>query len=144
MRIVRNILERKANFIFSIPPETTVYHALELMMEKNISALLVTKNGKLAGIFTERDYARKIVLKGKSSKETLIQEVMTTNPVSVSSEATIEHCMYLMTHQFIRHLPVIQEEELVGVVSIGDLVKSIIEEQQFIIENLENYITGTK
>jgi CBS domain-containing protein len=140
---VRNILARKANLTFSISPETTVYEALELMVEKNVGALLVTENGKLSGIFTERDYARKVILKGKASKDTLISEIMTERPITVSPDSTIEDCMRLMTNKFIRHLPVVNGDELVGVVSIGDVVKFIIEEQKFIIENLEHYITGT-
>ncbi|HEY1006414.1 MAG TPA: CBS domain-containing protein [Sphingobacteriaceae bacterium] len=140
---VRNILEKKRPDIFSIPPDYTVYEALELMVEHNVGALLVMEDEKLIGIFTERDYARKVILKGKASKDTLISEIMVEQPVTVGPESTIEECMQLMTNKFIRHLPVTSLGVVVGVISIGDLVKFIIEEQKFIIENLEHYITGT-
>jgi CBS domain-containing protein len=140
---VRNILQKKSNIVLSIVPDTTVYDALDLMVEKNVGALLVLEDNHLMGIFTERDYARKVILKGKASKETLIREIMTEDPITVSPENTIEECMFLMTNKFIRHLPVIESGELKGIVSIGDVVKYIIEEQKFIIENLEHYITGT-
>lgn len=139
---VRNILQRKTSSLFSVHPDATVYEALELMVEKNVGALLVTSNGNLKGIFTERDYARKVILQGKSSKETVVSEIMTEHPPTVSPDDTIEECMRLMTHKFIRHLPVIDGSQLVGLISIGDVVKFIIEEQRFIIENLEHYITG--
>ena len=140
---VRNILQKKTNVIFSINPNCTVYDALEIMFEKNVGALLVTEGNRLVGIFTERDYARKVILKGKASKETPVGEIMTEEPTSVSPDTGIEECMQLMTNRFVRHLPVIENGELKGVVSIGDVVKFIIEEQKFIIENLEHYITGT-
>jgi len=140
---VRNILQKKSNVILSIVPDTTVYDALDLMVEKNVGALLVLENNRLMGIFTERDYARKVILKGKASKETLIREIMTEDPVTVTLDNTIEECMRLMTNKFIRHLPVLENGELQGIISIGDVVKFIIEEQKFIIENLEHYITGT-
>lgn len=140
---VRNILQKKPNTVLSIVPDATVYDALELMVEKNVGALLVLEDNRLMGIFTERDYARKVILKGKASKETLIREIMTEDPTVVSPENTIEECMRLMTNKYIRHLPVVENGELKGIVSIGDVVKFIIEEQKFIIENLEHYITGT-
>jgi CBS domain-containing protein len=140
---VRNILERKKPDIFSISPDDTVYDALELMVDKNVGALLVLEDQQLVGIFTERDYARKVILKGKASKETLIREIMVETPITVSPENTIEECMQLMTNKFIRHLPVTSLGAVIGVISIGDVVKFIIEEQKFIIENLEHYITGT-
>jgi len=140
---VRNILERKRPDIFSISPDDTVYEALELMVDKNVGALLVLEDQQLIGIFTERDYARKVILKGKASKETLIREIMVETPITVSPENTIEECMQLMTNKFIRHLPVTSLGSVIGVISIGDVVKFIIEEQKFIIENLEHYITGT-
>ena len=140
---VRNILQKKTNVVLSVIPDTTVYDALDLMVEKNVGALLVLENNSLMGIFTERDYARKVILKGKASKETLIREIMTEDPVVVTPENTIEDCMRLMTNKFIRHLPVVENGELKGIISIGDVVKFIIEEQKFIIENLEHYITGT-
>ena len=139
---VRNILESKSKEIFSIPPETIVYHALEIMHDKNVSSLVVTENEKLVGIFTERDYARKVILQGRASKETKISEIMTGDLITVSSESSIEVCMRLMTDKHIRHLPVVEAGKLLGIISIGDVVKYIIEEQKFIIENLEQYITG--
>ncbi|HEY8934908.1 MAG TPA: CBS domain-containing protein [Cyclobacteriaceae bacterium] len=139
---VRNILQSKGHSIFSVEPTITVYDALELMFEKNIGALLVTNNEKFVGIFTERDYARKLILKGKSSRDTMIGDIMTKNPVSVTEDDTIEDCMKIMTNKFIRHLPVLCGDKLTGLISIGDVVKYIIEEQKFIIENLEEYITS--
>jgi CBS domain-containing protein len=112
------------------------------MMEKNIGALLVSDHGKLVGIFSERDYARKVVLKGKASKDTTIQQAMTENPVTVTPDTSIDECMKLMTSRFIRHLPVLQDADLAGMISIGDVVKFIIDEQRYIIEDLEHYITG--
>ncbi len=143
MGTVNNILKTKGNILFSIRPDTTVYSALEVMVEKNVSALLVTENEKLAGIFTERDYARKVILKGKSSMETRIAEIMTETVITVSPDSTIDDCMRLMTNKFIRHLPVVADDNLIGIISIGDVVKFIIEEQKFIIQNMEHYITGS-
>jgi CBS domain-containing protein len=139
---VRNILQIKGNVIFSVQPSDTVYYALELMCEKNVGALLVVDNGRFVGVFTERDYARKVILKGKASKETLVGEIMTENVPTVSPDTGIEECMKIMTAGFIRHLPVLENGELKGLVSMGDLVKYIIDEQKFIIENLEHFITG--
>jgi CBS domain-containing protein len=140
---VRNILQGKTHSAIYVSPTTTVFEALELMFEKNIGSLLVMDNEKFIGIFTERDYARKVILKGKSSKKIPISEIMTENPLTVTSENTIEECMWLMTNKFIRHLPVIDDGKLTGIISIGDVVKYIIEEQKFIIGNLEHYITGS-
>ena len=140
---VRNILQTKGNIIFFVSPDTIVYNALEIMFEKNVSALLVMENEIPVGIFTERDYARKVILKNKSSKKTLIKEIMTDELISVTPDFTIENAMQLMTTKFIRHLPVIEENKIVGIISIGDVVKFHIEEQKFIIGSLENYITGT-
>ena len=138
---VRNIIQTKGNAIYSVPSTTTVYHALEVMFEKNIGALLVIDNGKFLGIFTERHYARKLALRGKSSKETQIGEIMTEQPVSVTPETSIEECMKIMSGKKIRHLPVLENGTLVGVISVGDVVKYIIQEQKSIIENLEQYIS---
>ncbi len=143
MGTVKNILETKGNETFSITPDTSVYHALELMVEKNVSALLVMENNKLAGIFTERDYARKVVLKGKSSRETSIGEIMSSNLITVSPDSTIDECMALMTGKYIRHLPVVAEGKLAGIISIGDVVRRIIEDQKSIIGHMEQYITGS-
>lgn len=139
---VKNILDGKGNQVFSISPETIVYDALVQLHEKNISALLVIENDKPIAIFTERDYARKVILKGKSSKETHIREIMDKNLITIPPDCSIEDAMRLMTTKFIRHLPVIENDNLIGVVSIGDLVKYLIEEQKFIIDNMENYIKG--
>jgi CBS domain-containing protein len=139
---VRDILRTKGNSIFSVEPTITVYEALELMVQKNIGALLVSSQGKFVGIFTERDYARKVILKGKASKETTIGEIMSENPVTVTPDDSIDDCMKIMTTQFIRYLPALQDGNLVGMISIGDVVKYIIEEQKYIIEDLEHYITG--
>ncbi len=143
MGTVSNILRAKGNATFSITPGTTVYNALELMVEKNVSALVVLENEKLAGIFTERDYARKVILKGKASRETLISEIMTAQVITVSPDSSIDDCMRIMTNKFIRHLPVLEDGDLVGVISIGDVVKYVIEDQKFIIENMEHYIKGS-
>ncbi|HVE61078.1 MAG TPA: CBS domain-containing protein [Chitinophagaceae bacterium] len=142
MATVDHILRTKSRTTFSITPDTIVYEALEMMVEKNVSALLVMENEKLAGIFTEKDYARKVILKGKASKETLIGEIMTEDPITVTPETSIDQCMQIMTNKFIRHLPVVKNDQLIGIISIGDVVKYIIEEQKFIIENMEHYITG--
>lgn len=141
---VRNILQEKTSSTIFVSPNTTVFEALELMFKKNIGSLLVMDHEKFIGIFTERDYARKVILKGKSSKEMKISEIMTENPLTVSSDNTIEECMWLMTNNFIKHLPVIDEGKLSGIISIGDVVKYIIEEQKFIIGNLDHYITSTR
>ena len=143
MEKIRNILQSKKQSIISVNPKNTVYEALEIMVQKNVGSILVMDDDKFAGIFTERDYARKLILQGKSSKETLIGEIMTLNPVTITPDFSIEDCMHLMTDKFIRHLPVIENNKLIGIISIGDLVKSIIEEQKFIIDNLEHYISGT-
>ena len=141
MAKVRSILQNKGNAIFSVNSSTTVYKAIETMNEKRIGGVLIVDDGKLVGIFTERDYARKLILQGLSSHDTTIDKVMTPNPITVSPDDSIEDCMKMMTNKHIRHLPVVDAGNLVGMISIGDLVKSIIEEQQFIIEHLEGYIT---
>ena len=138
---VRQILgERKG--VFTLSPEQTVHDALMLMAEKNTGSVLVAENNKLVGIFTERDYARKVILKGRSSKETLVMDIMTDSPTFVTPDTKIEDCMQLMTSKFIRHLPVLENDELVGIISIGDVVKYIINQKDFIIANLEHYITS--
>jgi CBS domain-containing protein len=139
---VRNLLQTKGNAIFSVEPSTMVYRAIELMCEKNIGGLLICENGKLLGIFTERDYARKLILKGKSSKDTEIRDLMTSNLITVTPDTSVDDCMRVMTGRKIRHLPVLDNNELVGLISIGDVVRFVIEEQKSIIEHLEHYITG--
>lgn len=142
MSTVNSILKIKGKVSYSVTPDTSVYDAIDFMCDKNISAILVIENEKLLGIFTERDYARKLILKGKGSKETTISEVMTRDLITVTDETTIDKCMQLMTSKFIRHLPVLDGAKVIGIISIGDVVKFIIEEQKFIIENMEHYITG--
>jgi CBS domain-containing protein len=139
---VNNILQKKGNAVYSVSPDSSVYDALETLEDRNLGALVVVENGKLIGVFTERDYARKVILKGRSSKETYIRDIMTERPVSVNLNTTIEQCMQLMTDKFIRHLPVMDNGQLVGVISIGDLVKYIIDEKDYIIENLRQYIVS--
>ncbi len=138
---VREILRSKGGDVFSVEPGITVYKAIEQMCERNIGGLLIVEQEKLVGIFTERDYARKLILKGKSSKDTAISELMTKNPFTVTADNTIEDCMNIMTEKRIRHLPVVEGERLVGVISIGDVVRQIIQDQKSIIEHLEHYIT---
>ena len=138
---VREILKVKGRGVFSVEPTITVYRAIEQMCEKNIGGLLIMENGVLKGIFTERDYARKLILRGKSSKETMISELMTKDPITVTPDSTIEECMNIMSDKRIRHLPVTEDNHPIGMISIGDLVKHIIEEQKSIIEHLEHYIT---
>jgi CBS domain-containing protein len=139
---VRDILQDKGKQIWNVSPQTSVFDALKLMAEKNIGALLVCDGEKLVGIFSERDYARKVILKGKASKETLVSEIMTSVVVTVRYGQNVEECMSLMTEYRIRHLPVVDGEKLCGVISIGDVVKAIISDQEFTIKQLENYITG--
>ena len=142
MKTVYDILERKGRDVWSVKPSDSIYNALALMEEKNVGAVLVREAGQLVGIFSERDYARKVVLKGKSSKKTPVKEAMTNRIACVKSDQKIEECMALMTDKHIRHLPVIEDEKLNGIISIGDVVQAKISEQEFIIQQLENYITG--
>lgn len=142
MVTVEQLLATKGRDIWSISPDDSVFTALEVMAERNIGGLLVMESGELVGILTERDYARKIILQGKASADTLVREIMTGNVIYVSSDQTIEECMALMTEKRIRHLPVFNGEKLVGVISIGDVVKALISEHEFVIEQLVSYITG--
>jgi CBS domain-containing protein len=142
MKKVRNILEKKnTDVVFNVPPTATVFSAIELMSEKNIGGVVVIENGNLVGIFTERDYARKLILKGKSSRDTPIGELMTKNLITVTPESTIQEAMQLMSNKKIRHLPVLENGKLCGIISISDVVRFIMEEQKEIIEHLEHYIT---
>lgn len=141
MKTVKDILEEKGHQVWSIAPDATVYEALKVMGEREVGALTVVDGGSLVGIVSERDYARKVILRGKTSRETRVREIMTAAVVTTSPEQTVEECMATMTERRIRHLPVIERGRMVGMVSIGDLVKSIIAEQQFMIEQLETYIT---
>jgi len=142
MNNVAEIIKLKGNEVFTISPNITVFDALKILAEKNIGALVVTKNEKVVGIFSERDYARKIILKGKSSIVTTVSELMTTDVLYVSPAESIDDCMDLMSDNHIRHLPVLEEEKLVAVISIGDVVKHIIKHQKFQIRELEKYIKG--
>jgi len=143
MTTVAQILQSKADHtIFSIAPAASVFDAVKLMSEKNIGALLVMEGGKIVGVVTERDYARKIILMSKSSKETPVRDIMTTQVMYVRPNQTSDECMVLMTENRVRHLPVMDQGKLIGLVSIGDLVKDVIAEQKFIIEQLEHYIAG--
>lgn len=142
MNNVAEIIKLKGNEVFTISPNITVFDALKILAEKNIGALVVTKNEKVVGIFSERDYARKIILKGKSSIVTTVNELMTTDVLYVSQEASIDECMDLMSEKHIRHLPVSEDEKLIAVISIGDVVKHIIKHQKFQIRELEKYIKG--
>lgn len=139
---VRIVLREKGGEIYSVSPGTTVFDALTLMADKNIGALVVLEEKKITGIFSERDYARKVILKGKASKEITVGEIMTSTVVTVRPASTVEECMTLMTEHRIRHLPVMEGEELIGVISIGDVVKAIISDKDFMIQQLEHYITG--
>ena len=142
MKTVRDVLRTKGSDICSVRPATTVYDALKLMAEKNIGAVLVLEGERPVGIFSERDYARQVILKGKTSKDTAVHEVMTSRVVFVRPEQNIEECMALMTAKRCRHLPVLEEGKLAGILSIGDVVKAVISEKEFHIAQLENYITS--
>ena len=140
---IRQVLQRKAiNTIYSVAPGETVYSALELMAAKNIGAVLVLEGGDLVGIFSERDYARKGILQGRASKDTLIREVMTAGVITIAPEQPLEACMRIMADKHIRHLPVMDGEKLVGIISINDVVNTIIHEQKAQITSLESYISG--
>ena len=142
MKTVRQLLDAKGNSILSISSDSTVYDALVIMAEKHVGALLIMDAGHLVGIFSERDYARSVVLKGKSSKDTPIKEVMTPGSllITVNPGQTVEECLNLVSDKRIRHLPVLEDGKVIGVLSIGDLVKATIEYQQFLIQQLESYI----
>lgn len=140
MTKVKDILALKGQSVWSVAPDSSVYDAMKLMAEKGIGALMVMEGEKLVGIISERDYARKVILQGRASRTTQVREIMTSHVLYSQPEQNIEECMAVMTDKRVRHLPVYDEERLVGVISIGDLVKSIITEQKFMIEQLEKYI----
>lgn len=144
MNNIRQLLQSKGTGVWSTTPGTTVYDALKLMADKNIGALVVLEGERLAGIFSERDYARKVILRGRTSRELSVSDIMTTDVVSVRPDQTIVDCMELMTNRRIRHLPVLDAGTVVGVISIGDVVKSIISAQKDTITHLEDYITGRR
>jgi len=143
MTTIAQLLNAKGDQIWSVEPKATIFEALEIMSEKEIGALLVMEDGKLKGIFSERDYARKVILKGKSSKETPVGELMTKKVFYIDSQKTINDCMAMMTAKRIRHVPVIEDNQVMGIVTIGDVVNQIISEQEVTINHLENYITGS-
>jgi CBS domain-containing protein len=140
MKTIGQLLQGKGTGLCTVSSDTSLYDALKEMADKNIGSLLVVDNGKLSGILTERDFVRKMILQGKSSHETRVREIMTDRVVCVQPKNTVEECMALMTDKRTRHLPVIENDELIGVLSIGDLVKEMISEQQFMIKQLESYI----
>jgi CBS domain-containing protein len=144
MTIVRHILDKKGQFVWTIRPDDTVFAAIEEMARKDVGALVVVENGDPIGIFTERHYARNVFLKGRSSPTTVVKDVMRTGFLYVTPDRTVEECMAIMTVERVRHLPVMDDGNLVGLISIGDLVKSIIEDREFVIDQLTNYITGIR
>jgi len=141
--LIRNILNEKGNEVFDIEPEDTVYEAIEKMADKDIGALLVMEGDKLRGIITERDYRNKVILKGRRSKTTAVREIMTSNLYTVEPTDTVDTCMALMTDRKFRHLPVMEDGKVTGVISIGDLVKAVITKQKVEIHNLRDYIAGS-
>ena len=142
METIRQILSKKGNQIYSVSPETTVYDTLLLMADKNIGAVLVLEEGKLVGIMSERDYARKVVLKGKFSKEIPVNEIMSPNVICIDPDQTINNTKAVMIQKRIRHLPVMEDDNLVGIISIGDVVNAVLEENTFMIDQLATYIKG--
>jgi CBS domain-containing protein len=142
MKTVREVLQSKGDVVWTVDVDTTVYDALAMMADKEVGAMVVTRNEVLAGIFTERDYARKIILAGRSSRDTPVSAAMTSEVVCVAPERPVEECLTLMTDMRARHLPVKEGDDLVGIVSIGDLVKAIIADQRLLIEQLQQYIAG--
>lgn len=143
MQTVKQLLDAKGYDVWSIIPDATVFDALTLMAQKEVGALTVVEDEQLVGIISERDYARKVILQGKTSRTTLVREIMTTRVICTYPEQTVEECMALLTEWRIRHLPVLENESIIGIISIGDLVKSLISHQQFMIEQLERYIKGS-
>ncbi len=141
---IRQLLKRKGSEVWSTSPDASVYEALQLLAEKNIGALVVLRDGELVGVISERDYARKVILRRKTSMKTPVKEIMTEEVITVGTGSTVEEAMILMTDKRIRHLPVVEGEKIVGVVSIGDLVKAIIADQEFTIDQLGKYISGTR
>jgi signal-transduction protein with cAMP-binding, CBS, and nucleotidyltransferase domain len=139
---VRSLLDQKSYSLWSISPEASVFDAIEIMSDKHIGALVVLSGGRLAGIITERDYSRKVILKGRQSRETRVREIMSQPVIFVTPEVSIGHCMYLMTSRRIRYLPVVERDRVVRMLSIGDLVNWVITDQEHTIRHLHNYIAG--
>jgi CBS domain-containing protein len=144
LKSVRQVLNDKGYAVETIAPEATVYEALQKMANREIGALVVQKDGKICGLFSERDYARKVILQGKHSKETKVEDIMTRRVITLEPQQTVEACMVVMTDKRVRHLPVVEEGRLIGIVSIGDILKALIEAQRLTIEELESYITGRR
>lgn len=142
MELIKYLIKAKGDEIWSIEPGASVFDAVKLMADKGVGALIVMEGNKLVGVISERDYARKVILKNRLSRETYVEEIMTTRVVYAHPEQNVEECMALMSEKHIRHLPIMVEEKLLGVVSIGDLVKSIIAQQQLTIKQLEQYVGG--
>ena len=142
VKSARQLLEAKGSDVWSVHPDTAVYDAIEMMADRGVGALMVIDGGALVGVISERDYARKVILRGRSSKDTAVKDIMTARVVYARPDQTVEDCMGLMTEKRIRHLPIMDGNELLGVLSIGDLVKNMLAEQQFVIEQLEQYISG--
>ena len=142
MKLVKHLLDNKGRHIISIAPDASVLDAIKLMADKSIGSLVVLDDGKLVGILSERDYARKVIIKGRSSQTTRVSDIMTPEVVTTSSSQTVNECMNLMTERKIRHLPVVEDNKVIGMISIGDLVEAIISDQQEEIEQLEHYISG--
>ena len=144
MKTVKDILRAKGFKVYSISPDDTVYEALNRMADKNVGALLVLELEQIVGLISERDYARKTILKGRFSKETAVKEIMTTNVITVGPGEDLEECMELFTDKHVRHLPVIEDEKIIGIISIGDVVKGVIDHKEFIIQEQEKYIKGKR
>lgn len=143
MKLVKHLLDSKGRHIISILPDASVFDAIKLMADKSIGSLVVMDAGEnLLGIVTERDYARKVIVKGRSSRETRVEEIMTTDVMTAASDNRVDQCMELMTNRKIRHLPVVEDNQVIGLISIGDLVQAIIADQQEEIQHLEHYISG--
>ena len=142
MKTVADVIQAKGPEVWTIPPETIVFDALKIMADKNVGALVVLDGAEIAGILSERDYARKVILHGKSSRELKVREIMSTNVYFVNPDENLEDCMALFTNKRVRHLPVLQNDQLLGIISIGDVVKAVIAEHEYTIKHLENYITG--
>ena len=143
MKLVQQIINSKGHDVWSIHPDNSVFDAIQEMADKNVGALVVVEDDKLAGIISERDYARKVILKGKSSKKTIVREIMVSKVICARLDQTIDDCMAIMTEKRIRHLPVMHEKQLTGMITLGDVVKSIIEDQKFEIDELSHYIYST-